>query len=270
MAIKSSGYISFDEIVSEFGGTAPHSINEYYRGGSEVIDSTTNAGIPTSGAISLSDFYSASDWAAPVATGGSITIIGDYKYHTFNSSDSFVVSSIGNVSTMQVTMIGAGGGGGGSVGNNFTGNYKHGSGGLASTSWNNTSVTLSTGTYTVTVGARGPYGGGGSHDHECSAPGVGGNTKLLNGAVLIHESGGGAAGQSCHRSYGSCPTAGASSAYGTGGAAGSCGGSPSAGGNGGTGAGGGGAGSGYFGTNWGAIGGYGGYGWLEIKYRINP
>ena len=273
MAIKSSGFISFDDIVTEFGGTAPHAIDEYYRGGSEVPDTATNSSIPTTGTISLSNFYSASDWSAPVATGGTITTSpsGAYKIHTFTSSTNFIVSSIGNISTMEVRMVGAGGGGGGSVGNNHTGNYKHGSGGYAAIGWNDDFHSLSTGTYTVTVGAKGPYGNNGSHDHECSNPGAGGLTKLALGATTIHSSAGGAAGQSCHRSYSSCPTAGQDCiSWGTGGAAGSCGGSPSAGGHGGDGAGGGGAGSGYFGTNWGAIGGYGGLGHLEIRYRIIP
>ena len=59
MAIVSSGTITFLSLVGEFGGTSPHGINEYYRGGSLVIDSTANANIPTSGTISLSNFYNA-------------------------------------------------------------------------------------------------------------------------------------------------------------------------------------------------------------------
>lgn len=35
-------------------------MSEYYRGGSYVPDTTVNAGVPTSGTISLSDFYGAS------------------------------------------------------------------------------------------------------------------------------------------------------------------------------------------------------------------
>lgn len=62
MAIKSSGPISLiDDIVVQFGGTAPHSLTEYYRGGGLVPDSTTTANIPTSGAISFSDFYGQGD-----------------------------------------------------------------------------------------------------------------------------------------------------------------------------------------------------------------
>jgi hypothetical protein len=57
MAIKSSGAISIQDIVNEFGGAAPHSLNEYYRGGTRVPSSNYSQTIPTSGAISLQNFY---------------------------------------------------------------------------------------------------------------------------------------------------------------------------------------------------------------------
>lgn len=60
MAVKSSGPISIQDIVNEFGGTEPHSLDEYYRGGSRVPNvSPENANVPSSGAISLEDFYGA-------------------------------------------------------------------------------------------------------------------------------------------------------------------------------------------------------------------
>jgi hypothetical protein len=57
MAIKSSGQLSFTEIVAEFADTAPHSMSEFYRGGVKVPTNNTN--VPTSGAISFSNFYNA-------------------------------------------------------------------------------------------------------------------------------------------------------------------------------------------------------------------
>jgi hypothetical protein len=57
MAIKSSGQLSFTEIVAEFSDTAPHSMSEFYRGGGKVPTNNTN--VPTSGAISFSNFYNA-------------------------------------------------------------------------------------------------------------------------------------------------------------------------------------------------------------------
>ena len=61
MAIVSSGAVSLSDIATEFGGTQPHSMSEYYSGGSNVPSGTQNASsvtIPTSGQISLaSSFY---------------------------------------------------------------------------------------------------------------------------------------------------------------------------------------------------------------------
>lgn len=57
MALQSSGTISLANVQSEFGGSNPISISEYYRGGSEVPNVSINNSIPTSGAISLSNFY---------------------------------------------------------------------------------------------------------------------------------------------------------------------------------------------------------------------
>ena len=57
MALQSSGTISLANVQSEFGGSNPISMSEYYRGGSEVPNVSINNSIPTSGAISLSNFY---------------------------------------------------------------------------------------------------------------------------------------------------------------------------------------------------------------------
>jgi len=52
--------ISMNTIATEFGGTVPHSLNEYYRGGGRVPNTPTNAAIPTSGTISMGNFYGSS------------------------------------------------------------------------------------------------------------------------------------------------------------------------------------------------------------------
>jgi hypothetical protein len=57
MAIKSSGQLSFSEIVAEFSDTAPHSMSEFYRGAGKVPSNNTN--VPASGAVSFSNFYNA-------------------------------------------------------------------------------------------------------------------------------------------------------------------------------------------------------------------
>ena len=51
MALQSSGAISLNDIAGEFGGSTPHSLNEYYG---------VASGIPASGTISMNQFYGAS------------------------------------------------------------------------------------------------------------------------------------------------------------------------------------------------------------------
>lgn len=57
MTLPGSGTISIYSLVTEFGGSAPHALSEYYRNGGLVSSGNTN--VPTSGALSLSDFYGA-------------------------------------------------------------------------------------------------------------------------------------------------------------------------------------------------------------------
>jgi hypothetical protein len=57
MPLPSSGPIDFASIQTEFGGTNPIGIDEYYRNGLRVPGNNTN--VPTSGTISLADFYGA-------------------------------------------------------------------------------------------------------------------------------------------------------------------------------------------------------------------
>lgn len=57
MALQGSGPITLLEIQGEFGGAEPISLSEYYRGG--AYTTTNNTNVPTSGAISMSNFYGA-------------------------------------------------------------------------------------------------------------------------------------------------------------------------------------------------------------------
>ena len=59
MAVKGSGALSIlNDIVAEFGGTAPHSLSEYYGGGT-YVPAGANPGIATSGAINFGSHYGA-------------------------------------------------------------------------------------------------------------------------------------------------------------------------------------------------------------------
>lgn len=66
MALPSSGTISLSMIASEFGGSTPHSLSEYYRGGAYVVNHAGTSNIPTSGQIALSNFYGS--WAVVAVT----------------------------------------------------------------------------------------------------------------------------------------------------------------------------------------------------------
>ena len=63
MALQTSGQISLADIQTEFGGSNPISISEYYGAA---------AGIPASGVISIGDFYGASavtNWTSDITKG---------------------------------------------------------------------------------------------------------------------------------------------------------------------------------------------------------
>ena len=57
MPLPASGPISLNDIQTEFGGSNPISISEYYRGGGLVPNVSQNNNIPTSGTISFNNFY---------------------------------------------------------------------------------------------------------------------------------------------------------------------------------------------------------------------
>lgn len=57
MTLQSSGQITLGNIATEFGGSAPHSLSEYYRGGANVPNIAQNNSVPTSGQITVGNFY---------------------------------------------------------------------------------------------------------------------------------------------------------------------------------------------------------------------
>ena len=60
MAMTASGAVSLNNIQTEFGGTNPISMSEYYRAGALVPSHDGTIGIPSSGTINMSNFYSTS------------------------------------------------------------------------------------------------------------------------------------------------------------------------------------------------------------------
>lgn len=103
MALQTSGAISILNLVSEFGGTAPHSLSEYYRGGSLVPDTPTNSGVPTSGAISLTDFYGAAAYV-PDVTPNAVNwtnLSGSYTNFTNITTNTQTISGIDTTITLN-------------------------------------------------------------------------------------------------------------------------------------------------------------------------
>jgi hypothetical protein len=126
MAIANTGAISFDTIQTEFGGTNPISLDEYYAGGSFVAAgiSGTNGAVPSSGAISMNQFYGTAK--PPPAGQQAFTAYGTYSW----------VAPAG-VTSVSAVAVGPGRGIGGGLG------YR-----------NNISVTGGS-SYTVVVGRGG-------------------------------------------------------------------------------------------------------------------
>lgn len=64
MTLPTSGPLSLTDIQTEFGGSNPISLNEYYAGGSYVPSGTTGTygAVPTSGQISIQNFYGTSNY----------------------------------------------------------------------------------------------------------------------------------------------------------------------------------------------------------------
>jgi len=94
----------------------------------------------------------------PKASGGTVTDVGNYTVHVFTSSGTFtvLVPSL----KVEVFMIGGGSGGNGGLSTPTVPGSITGGGG-AGASFNIQSTTLSTGSYSIVVGAGGSGGGGG-------------------------------------------------------------------------------------------------------------
>lgn len=142
-----TGTASLLDIQDEFGGTNPISLSEYYG---------ITAGVPASGTISIDDFRGKSDYTWMSATGGTITTVGNYKYHTFTSSGTFNIT-IGDAQVVEYLVVGGGGGGG----------DRHGGGGGAGGYIAGNISVGAPATWSVTVGSG---GAGGSYEANNSSP----------------------------------------------------------------------------------------------------
>ena len=191
------------------------------------------------------------------ATGGTITTVGSYTYHTFTSSGSFVVTS----GTKTVEYLAVAGGGSHRAGSHATGAGGGGAGGAIDSTF-----TATPQTYSIVIGAGGAGASGGGNGSNGSDTTVFSQTAIGGGRGAGYSgyaaSSGGSGGGG-----GYSPTAGASGTTGQGYAGGSGLGSTDRVGGGGGGAGGAGgnatgsssssvAGNGGVGINWKSLGTY--------------
>lgn len=95
------------------------------------------------------------------ATGGTITTVGDYKYHTFTSSGTFTVTTAGNAPSGGIDYVVVAGGGGAGTDNSGGG----GAGGYLGISASAPSAAA----YTVVVGAGGAGSGSGGNNGSSSS-----------------------------------------------------------------------------------------------------
>ena len=189
MTVKSSGSLAFSEIQTEFTGSNPISLSEYYANGAYVPAGTSgiNGAIPSSGAISVSKFYGSTKFTAVT--------------HTYTSGSANETVPAG-AQSVTITVVGAGGGGGTSYTDFGSDIYNSAGGGggagystitraVASGDWNTTiaySVAPSSGYSSTTngslaAGAVSLTGGGGSNGSGADAnnAGAGGNGGTASG-----------------------------------------------------------------------------------------
>ena len=157
---------------------------------SAIYNQSTNTVIGIK--VTNTDLKSSSTINKTVVTtpsGGTISNSGSYTIHTFNSSGTFV-NTIADLSVEYLIVAGGGGGGGRHGGGGGAGGYRssvvgESSGGGASAE---STQTLSTGNYTVTVGAGGAGGAGSAGSN--TVVGQQGSNSVFNGITSIGGGGG--------------------------------------------------------------------------------
>ncbi len=175
MAIPGPGVaISVNTVVGEFGGTAPHSLNEYYRGGGLVPNAPANAAIPTAGQIALGNFYGATNRISVPLTIGANT----YNYDVYANRGPAYVAGISDV---VVTVPGSV-----TVGSTSTGAYAM----LVPSAFSPTdTVTIVNNGVIQGMGGAGGIGGWVNGPRPGGPGGVGGNALYVNRPVTVTNNG---------------------------------------------------------------------------------
>tara|TARA_R110000782_G_scaffold2970_1_gene10992 strand:+ start:26954 stop:27544 length:591 start_codon:yes stop_codon:yes gene_type:complete len=103
MALPSTGELALTDIQTEFGGSNPIGLSEYYAGGLYVPSGTTGDGgaIPTTGEITIGDFYGSQSGITITVTEGSL-VVSVHTGYGFNTTgaltDGTYSSNYGSVS----------------------------------------------------------------------------------------------------------------------------------------------------------------------------
>lgn len=187
--------ISLSQVQTEFGGTDPISLSEYYI--------TSIYGIPTTGStIRLSDFSgkaSSSSAVLPTIVSNSVSASltqynsSNYYYYIFTSITGTNTITFTSSLKGRILLIGGGGGGGGGFGG------AGGAGGRANLIQN---FTFNIGTYTINVGSGGAGGLGYLSGVRTGQIGATGNsTTIMFNSVVLYTATGGTGGDSCGRNF---------------------------------------------------------------------
>jgi len=239
MAVKGSGALSITtDIVGEFGGVAPHSLSEYYGGGT-YVPAGANPGISTSGAINFGSHYGAvaatvltvssnvnnyDIGAAAIAAGGDkstpviLTINAGVTVGSTSTSNPAMYTGTGwsAGTTINITNNGSivGSSGTNTVGWSSGNGGNAGRGGQA-TSYNNRHGVSGQAGSNGTGSAESANNGGNAFEHSQTADNnlsvifdtVGTRTGGSNGAKTLYAGGGGGGGggggyfESCYQSW---------------------------------------------------------------------
>lgn len=206
MALQSSGAISLLDIATEFGGSTPHSISEYYGAAS---------GVPSSGQISFDDFYgttsvidavnegningqaniqeaTVSDY---ISSGGTFSIPANFWIWSDNVATPALIIDIPCTIINNGNIIGKGGKGGNGQGTNYNTAQNGEDGGDAikiNSGVSNVTITNNSGAYIAGGG-----GGGGATQNGPDDAGGGGGAGGGNGGYSNnnHQTNFGAGGQ---------------------------------------------------------------------------
>lgn len=186
MALPSSGPLAFTNIQTEFGGTNPIGLNEYYRGGAYVPVSSTTTTIPSSGTIAANNFYGTANRVDVPLTISSPTY--NYDVYTQASASPSYVAGKADVSVTVSPGV--------QVGSTSTGTYAM----LVPSSFSpGDTVTI---TNNGVIQGMGGGGGAGQFGASNGNPGAGGGnalyinrpTTIQNNSVIAGGGGGGGAG----------------------------------------------------------------------------